>query len=47
MLKDKKDVLEIGADDGFKSRIVSDHVQNLELSDVTMSSKEIRKNFRK
>ena len=40
MLKGKKDVLEIGAGDGFKSKIVSEQVQNLELSDVTISSKE-------
>ena len=40
MLKGKKNVLEIGAGDGFKSRIVSTEVGNLDLSDVTLSSKE-------
>ena len=38
MLKGKKNVLEIGAGDGFKSRIVSTEVGNLDLSDVTPSS---------
>ena len=40
MLKGKKSVLEIGAADGFKSRIVSTEVGKLDLSDVTLSSKE-------
>ena len=40
MLKGKKNVLEIGAGDGFKSRIVSTEVDKLDLSDVTLSSKE-------
>ena len=39
MLKGKKNVLEIGAGDGFKSRIVSMEVGKLDLSDVTPSSR--------
>ncbi len=40
MLKGKKNVLEIGAGDGFKSRIVSTEVSKLDLSDVTLSSRD-------
>ena len=40
MLNGKKNVLEIGAGDGFKSKIVSEAVNNLDLCDVTESSKE-------
>lgn len=40
MLKGKKNVLEIGAGDGFKSRIVSTEVGQLDLSDVTLSSRD-------
>ena len=40
MLNGKKNVLEIGAGDGFASKIVSEVVKNLDLSDVTESSKE-------
>ena len=36
----EKNVLEIGAGDGFASKIVSEVVKNLDLSDVTESSKE-------
>ena len=36
----KKNVLEIGAGDGFKSRVVSTEVNKLDLSDVTLSSKD-------
>ena len=39
MLKGKKNVLEIGAGDGFQSRIVNTEVGKLDLSDVTLSSK--------
>jgi len=40
ILRGKKNVLEIGAGDGFKSRIVNSEVGKLDLSDVTLSSKE-------
>ena len=40
MLRGKKNVLEIGAGDGFKSRVVSTEVNKLDLSDVTLSSKD-------
>ena len=40
MLNGKKNVLEIGAGDGFASKIVSEVVKNLDLCDVTESSKK-------
>jgi len=40
MLKGKKNVLEIGAGDGFKSRIVNTEVNKLDLCDVTLSSRD-------
>jgi cyclopropane fatty-acyl-phospholipid synthase-like methyltransferase len=40
MLRGKKNVLEVGAGDGFKSRIVNEEVHKLDLSDVTISSRD-------
>tara|TARA_B100000427_G_C15406721_1_gene550136 strand:- start:93 stop:764 length:672 start_codon:yes stop_codon:yes gene_type:complete len=40
MLKGKKKVLEIGAGDGFKSRIVDSEVERLDLCDVVPTSKD-------
>ena len=45
MLSGKKNVLEIGAGDGFASKIVSEVVKNLDLCDVTKSSKEQYETF--
>ena len=39
MLNGKNKVLEIGAGDGFKSRVVDTEVKKLDLCDVTSSSK--------
>ena len=39
ILNGKNNVLEIGAGDGFKSKIVDDTVKKLDLCDVTKSSK--------
>ncbi len=40
MLSGKRKVLEIGAGDGFKSRVVDTEVKKLDLCDVTSSSKD-------
>ena len=40
MLKGKKNVLEIGAGDGFKSTIVNAEVNKLDLNDVVQSAKD-------
>ncbi len=45
MLKGKKNVLEVGAGDGFKSKIVSEAVTNLDLCDVTNSSQKQYQSF--
>ena len=47
MLEGVNSVLEIGAGDGFKSRIVSQSVKNLSLSDYTDTHKlNYQKNFK-
>ena len=45
ILNGKNNVLEIGAGDGFKSKIVNDTVKKLDLCDVTKSSKLEYENY--